>query len=55
MGDRIARLMVALPAGISDEEVRSLSVQELGPLDLPKERLYELAEALSALRPPRPQ
>ena len=55
MGDRIARLMVALPAGIGEDEVRNRSARELGTLDLPRERLDELSEALSALRPPSPQ
>ncbi|MCS5637199.1 MAG: transporter substrate-binding domain-containing protein [Myxococcota bacterium] len=52
IGDRIARLVVQLPAGIGADEIRTLSARELGSLNLPKERVDDLAHALLALRPP---
>jgi hypothetical protein len=51
IGDRIARLVVELPAGIGADEIRTLSVRELGSLNLPEGRVDDLADALVALRP----
>jgi cyclohexadienyl dehydratase len=51
IGDRIARLVVELPAGIGADEIRTLSARELGSLNLPEGRVDDLADALVALRP----
>jgi len=51
VGDRIARLVVELPPGIGDDEIRDRSARELEALDLPQERVDKIANALSALRP----
>jgi len=49
IGQRIAFLLVALPADLSPGEVRAAAGAELWLHDLPPERLDELADALHAV------
>jgi len=55
LGDRIARLVVELPPGIGEDEIRDGAARELEGLDLPPARVDAIANALEALRAPAPQ
>jgi cyclohexadienyl dehydratase len=51
IGDRIARLIVHLPAGIPAGEIESRSQQEFSGLGLPARRIRDLAGSIAALHP----
>ncbi len=48
IGNRIARLVVALPAGLDSEEILNATRRELAARDLPDARLAAIAEAIVA-------
>ena len=49
VGDRIARLLVQLPPGIPDDEIRTRSRLEFAGLGLPESRIDDLARGLIAV------